>query len=53
MLVYYLSVWYSQLSRMVNIFGDSIGEDGQFLESLLIISMKFELLNNYGIQLTG
>ena len=34
MLVYFLAVWYSHSSSIVNIFGDSIGEDGQFLGSL-------------------
>ena len=52
-----LSVWYSQSSSMVNVFGASIGEKGlgniqvlrkviAILESTLIMSMRFKLLTN-------
>ena len=32
--MYFPSVWYSQLSSMVNIFGDSIGEEGKYVDYL-------------------
>ena len=60
MLVYFLSVCYSQPRSMVNILGDSIGEEDQFMEGIQVvlnvivtsamyvyeISMKFRLFKN-------
>ena len=44
--VFLLSVWYSELSSMVNVFGDSIDEEGglgnlQVLRKVIAISGKY------------
>ena len=43
--VFHLSVWHSQSSSMVNLFGDSIGEEGlgnlQVLRKVIAISGKY------------
>ena len=43
--VFLLSVWYSQSNRMVNVFGESIGEEGpgnlQVLRKVIVISGKY------------
>ena len=45
--MYFLSVWYSQSSSMVNIFGDSVGEEGQFLGNLQVVRKLITTSGNY------